>query len=229
MSRKLSLKELRKAFENGGDLQNIECDWERLDGYDWSRLLIEQPQFADKCNWKKLDSGGGRWLLRKQPQFADKCDKWDEFEREDWRFILRKQPQLADKCDSWDEFYSDDWRFILSEQPQLADKCDSWDEFDSEDWSLLLSKQPQFADKCNWSKLYSFQQKTLITKHPQLIKYFTVSDIAEIPETYNCVNRNKSAGASVNTGLVRGWCRLEKISDLIKELEHIAEIYRIQL
>lgn len=51
MSRKLSLEELRKAFENGCDLQNIECDWEKLDGEDWSRLLIEQPQFADKCDW----------------------------------------------------------------------------------------------------------------------------------------------------------------------------------
>ena len=204
MSRKLSLKELRKAFENGCDLQNIECDWKKLDGWDWIRLLSKQPQFADKCNWKKLDG-------------------------KDWRRLLSEQPQFADKCDCWDEFESEDWRFLLSSQPQLADKCDSWDEFDSEDWSLLLSKQPQFADKCNWSKLYSFQQKTLITKHPQLIKYFTVSDIAEIPETYNCVNRDKGAGASVLNRLVRGWCRLEKISDLIKELEHIAEIYKIQI
>ena len=49
MSRKLSLAELRKAIENGCDLQNIECDWERLDGEDWVYLLVAQPQFADKC------------------------------------------------------------------------------------------------------------------------------------------------------------------------------------
>ena len=51
MSRKLSFKELIDALDKGTDLQNIECDWEKLDGEDWSRLLIEQPQFADKCDW----------------------------------------------------------------------------------------------------------------------------------------------------------------------------------
>ena len=34
MNRKLSLKELRKAFENGCDLQNIECDWDDDDEED---------------------------------------------------------------------------------------------------------------------------------------------------------------------------------------------------
>ena len=94
----------------------------------------------------------------------------------------------------------------------------------------MLKHQPLFAGKCDWSKLNSFHQKTLITRHPQLIKYVTFSDIAEIPETYKCENHRKGVGARVlNTGFISGWCRLEKISDLIKELEHIAEIYKIQI
>ena len=76
MSRKLSLKELIDALKKGNDFQNIECDWEKLDGKDWSRLLSKQPQFADKCDWKKLKGDDWQKLLEAQPQFADKCD-WD--------------------------------------------------------------------------------------------------------------------------------------------------------
>ena len=121
MSRKLSLKEWREAFEKGGDLQNIECDWSELDGCDWWWLLWKQPQFADKCDWEKL--GGGDWsqLLIEQPQFADKCNKWDEFESEDWRFLLSNQPQFADKCD-WKKLKGDDWQKLLEAQPQFAAK-----------------------------------------------------------------------------------------------------------
>ena len=55
MKRKLSLKELREALKKGNDLQNIECDWEKLNGWDWSWLLSTQPQFADKCKFLKQE------------------------------------------------------------------------------------------------------------------------------------------------------------------------------
>ena len=32
-----------------------EKDWEKLDGWDWSYLLKEQPKFAKHCDWKKLN------------------------------------------------------------------------------------------------------------------------------------------------------------------------------
>ena len=164
MSRKLSLKELREAFEKGGDLQNIECDWEKLEGGDWSVLLSNQPKFADKCDWKKLDGGNWSQLLIEQPQFADKCNKWDEFDSEDWRVLLSEQPQFADKC-NWDELDSFGWSWLLSKQPQFADKCDSWDEFESDEALFLLLNQPQFIDECN---LYDDEWSTLLSKHPQL-------------------------------------------------------------
>ena len=51
-----------------------EIDFENLDGWQWSGLLVKQPQFADKCDWSKLDGGDWAKLLARQPQFADKCD-----------------------------------------------------------------------------------------------------------------------------------------------------------
>ena len=189
MSQKLPLAELRKALNNGIDLQNIECDWEKLDGGSWSQLLIEQPQFADKCNkWDEFESEDWRVLLSEQPQFADKCNKWNELDSFEWSWLLSKQPQFADKCDSWDEFesddalflllnqpqfidecnlYGDEWSTLLSKHPQLAAKCDCWDEFESEDWRFLLSNQPQFADKCDWKKLKGDDWQKLLEAQPQ--------------------------------------------------------------
>ena len=71
MSRKLSLAELKEALKKVNDFQK--CDWEKLNGTSWRRLLCEQPQFADKCDWEKLDGWDWGWLLSRQPQFADKC------------------------------------------------------------------------------------------------------------------------------------------------------------
>ena len=111
MSRKLSLAELKEALKKGNDLQNIECDWEKLDGGNWSQLLIEQPQFADKCNkWDEFDSDDWRVLLSEQPQFADKCD-WKKLKGDDWQKLLEAQPQFAAKY----EFYFED-KWILKDQ-----------------------------------------------------------------------------------------------------------------
>ena len=57
---------LRKGYEQFAD----HCDFEKLDGDAWSRLLRYQPQFADHCDWLKLDSLDWSTLLSRQPQFA---------------------------------------------------------------------------------------------------------------------------------------------------------------
>ena len=46
-----------------------EKDWEKLDGYNWSGHLREQPKFAKHCDWKKLNGYNWFELLRGQPQF----------------------------------------------------------------------------------------------------------------------------------------------------------------
>ena len=45
----------------------------------------------------EFDSEDWSSLLRDQPQFADKCDMWDEFNGKDWSRILSYQPQFAEK------------------------------------------------------------------------------------------------------------------------------------
>ncbi len=51
---------------------NVEIPWQNLNGSDWSELLSEKPQFADKCDFKLLDDDNWQRLLKKQPQFAEK-------------------------------------------------------------------------------------------------------------------------------------------------------------
>jgi hypothetical protein len=58
--------------------------------------------------------------------------------------------------------------------------CCNWNEFDSEDWNALLISQPQFADKCDkWENmdsdkfLFGNSWQEVLTKQPQLIKYFS--------------------------------------------------------
>ena len=45
----------------------------------------------------KFNSSDWSGLLQDQPQFAEKCDRWDEFCGTDWSELLRKQPQFAEK------------------------------------------------------------------------------------------------------------------------------------
>jgi len=40
----------------------------KLDGWDWSYLLREQPQLADRCDFSKLSGWDWSWLLCEQPQ-----------------------------------------------------------------------------------------------------------------------------------------------------------------
>ena len=108
----------RKLLADTDELS--EQDLSKLTGYEWSRLLIEQPQLANKCDLSKL--GGTDWcyLLIAHPQFADKCD-WSKLGGFDWSELLIFQPQFADKCD-FRKLDEDDWRYLLREHPQFANK-----------------------------------------------------------------------------------------------------------
>ena len=69
------------------------CEWEKLKGDDWGRLLIEQPQFAAHCDWSKLNGDNWSYLLVEQPQFAAHC-AWEKLNGYDWIRLLRNQPQF---------------------------------------------------------------------------------------------------------------------------------------
>lgn len=47
------------------------CDWDKLHGWNWSRILQNYPQYADKCRWDKLEVDDWLALVQHQPQFKD--------------------------------------------------------------------------------------------------------------------------------------------------------------
>ena len=217
MSRKLSLKELREAFKNGCDLQNIECDWSELDGCDWSWLLSTQPKFADKCDWKKLNGWDWCGLLCKHPQFADKCD-WKKLDGEDWSVLLCNQPKFADKCD-WKKLDGGDWSWLLSRQPQFADKCD-WNKLNGWDWSGLLCKHPQFADKCDsWDELDSDNWRFLLSNQPQFADKYKLYQILFLKQEGDSIVVYCKGERKFDWDLYDGGALITAIDDLRKIIE----------
>ena len=74
------------------------CDWESLDGFDWSYVLAYRPQFADRCDWEKLNARNWMILLALRPEFEDHCDK-EMLRTRDWGSgapgtLLAVYPQL---------------------------------------------------------------------------------------------------------------------------------------
>ena len=56
--------------------------------------LMRDPSFADRCDWSKL--GGWDWvkLLKKRPEFADKCRR-DQVAAPQWEKLVKLFPQLG--------------------------------------------------------------------------------------------------------------------------------------
>ena len=61
-------------------LKFVSVEWlgslKNFSGWDWSRFLRRQPEFADKCDWEKLSNENWVWLLRDQPQFSKYKKTW---------------------------------------------------------------------------------------------------------------------------------------------------------
>ena len=141
-----------------------------MDGGNWSDLLQERPEFADKCDWSKLDGGNWSDLLRKHPRLADKCD-WSKLNAEDWRNLLRRRPQFADKCDrsklnggDWlDLLVRDKWYELVMTESHFtySPMAESWFGVpdDAERRILknaeaeLRSDKPALLDWCDWGRL----------------------------------------------------------------------------
>ena len=51
-------------------MEQNQHDWKNMNGREWSELLREQPQFADKCDWANLEEEEWDSLSEEQPQFA---------------------------------------------------------------------------------------------------------------------------------------------------------------
>ena len=70
-------------------------DENTMDGWQWSKLLSEQPQFSNRCDWRKLTGRDWSSLLSCQPQFADFCD-WYKLNYPAWQQLLEHQVQFTD-------------------------------------------------------------------------------------------------------------------------------------
>ena len=144
-----------------------ECAWEKLNGEDWATLLSERADFASMCecaDWEKLEGGDWQRLLIKRPEFADKCD-WDKLEGDDWTSLLMENPDFANRC-NWGKLDGGDWSRLLCQRPDFADRC-VWEKLGGYAWASLLAKRPEFADRCDWDKLVGFAWADLLAKRPE--------------------------------------------------------------
>ena len=214
------------------------CDWKKLDGEDWSRLLSKQPQFADKCDWEKLDGGDWGHLLRKQLLFADKCD-WGKLNGWDWSLLLSHQPQFADKCD-WKKLNSHLQKSLITQHPELGGYA-TFSDLDNIPLNYVSDKGTViYIGKENF-----YSNGTILFYSAD-----AVIEMEEIPEFIavlcdpqddlrKCRNKKfvlhlkdkKRDGLQIifQSPRRRMYISRESIPVLIKELEHIAEIYKIQL
>ena len=159
-----------KSSARMADLAGDDCDNRGFVYYiSYNELFKSCPQLVDRCNWNMLDDLSWSLLLIEQPQFADKCNKWDEFTGITWSKLLSQQPQFANKCDEYFEWWFDvyQWRELLAKQPQFVNKCT-----DSSVVVNVLIKHPQFIEHCNTSFITEKGKAKLLTKHPDLAKYF---------------------------------------------------------
>ena len=142
------------------------CSWDEINVDTWVRLLIEQPQLADKCKkWDEFSEDVWSELLCKQPQFADRCP-WRNLMKYKWGELLIVQPQFVDKC-PWDKLPGGYLVQILKKSPQYVSKCPSVIlGVIGADWVDLLLDHPQIADKCQWENLTEFDWKRLLCVHP---------------------------------------------------------------
>ena len=64
-----------------------------MGGWDWSILLVDHPELADRCEWDKLDGRAWANLLLSRPGFAFRCD-WDKLATRDLRTLLGTWPEF---------------------------------------------------------------------------------------------------------------------------------------
>lgn len=185
--------QLIQANEN--DAFADKCDWSKLDGGDWSKLLKTHPQFKANIPFEELSDWDWGRLLPDFPEYAHLCpnDKrtdWADFiaahpdhpalkdfdfskiEEWEWDDLLKKQPKLLEKYPDFYDVCEQDilphgWALRVAAFPErFADRC-PWEKLNNANWVQILSFQPQFADKCDFSKFDGRNWADLISKRPE--------------------------------------------------------------
>ena len=148
-------------------------------GADGSPLLSFNLEVLSPALWLKL--------LMAQPQFADRYRRWEDFRGKDWAELLVAQPQFATRCD-FKKLDGNDWGRLLESQPQLAN-TDSWalmaGEPHEEFFSPLvrvLYNHPELGERSNLdlSKLSQQGKRLLLTRIPSLADRGLI-DLGDLP------------------------------------------------
>ncbi len=185
--------QLIQANEN--DAFADKCDWSKLDGGDWSKLLKTHPQFKTNIPFEKLSDWDWGRLLPDFPEYAalcpaDKRTDWADFiaahpdhpalkdfdfskiEEWEWDDLLKKQPKLLEKYPDFYDVCEQDilphgWALRVAAFPErFADRC-PWEKLNNTNWVQILSFQPQFADKCDFSKFDGRNWAALLSERPE--------------------------------------------------------------
>ena len=190
-----SVRSERHSATNENDAFADKCDWSKLDGGDWSKLLKTHPQFKANIPFEELSDWDWGRLLPDFPEYAalcpvDKRTDWADFiaahpdhpalkdfdfskiEEWEWDDLLKKQPKLLEKYPDFYDVCEQDilphgWALRVAAFPErFADRC-PWEKLNNTNWVQILSFQPQFADKCDFSKFDGRNWAALLSERPE--------------------------------------------------------------
>jgi hypothetical protein len=96
-------------------------DYAKMTGREWSELLSEHPQYADKCDWDKLDGDDWVYLLNTDSNRSANSLRLDYNETE------RKNRALL----KWDDavgYWGEPWPWKQAKEPDIWFNVndDSW-------------------------------------------------------------------------------------------------------
>ena len=148
------------------------CSWEKLDGHNWVDLLSVKPEFAPFCNWSLIDDSGFNHLQRNADELKKHLD-FSKLSRDVFYRIIEKM-HWENLCDWSHISSSQEWRDILIKHPGFAPYC-NWSKFSSHDWAVLLSQQPLLKNGCPWEKFDKDDWGVLLSAQPDMIVYYPVN------------------------------------------------------
>ena len=145
------------------------CQWEKLDGDNWSNLLTAKPEYVSKCSWNTITNDN----FSKLRKIAAKLRPYLNFADIPSPYFYRVVEKMGwgDEVD-WSHITTgSQWRQILINNPGLSVYC-NWRLLNSNDWVTLLIKQPQFRKFCQWNSIKSEDWNILLAIYPDSIVYY---------------------------------------------------------
>ena len=82
------------------------------------RLLIRQPQLADRCDWSKLDGGDWACLLRWHPDICGECG-FSLLSASDWCNVLAVRPDLVGAFEASTHDWAADEKVVSGEEVEM--------------------------------------------------------------------------------------------------------------